>query len=100
MANLIKAYLTRDGLPKNKEFIPGDVLIFEKTIKKFFWDDEIIDKLYIFDLNRKVRFISEKKHMVGKFIIKEIDLRNYLGKHWDKYKLSYIYTLKIPLELI
>lgn len=33
MANLIKAYLTKDGLPKNKEFIPGDVLIFEKTKK-------------------------------------------------------------------
>jgi hypothetical protein len=57
MANLIKAYLTKDGLPKNKEFIPGDVLIFEKTKKSFFWNDEIIDKLYIFDLNRKVRFI-------------------------------------------
>lgn len=100
MANLIKKYLTRKGLPKNREFIPGDVIVFEKTETSIFWNDEIIDKLYIFDLDRKVRFISEKKHKDNKFKVKKSDLKKYLGKHWNKYKFSYDYILEIPFELI
>lgn len=98
MANLIKAYFTRRGIPRNKDFIPGDVIVFERTNKRFLFEDEIFEELYIFDLNKKVRFISRKCQETNKFKIKDESLKMYLGKHWEKYKISYIYTLKIPFE--
>ena len=98
MANLVKAYLTRKGIPKNKEFIPGDIIVFEKTNSNLFFGDKITEELYILDLKRKIRYLTKKDIEERNFAIDDNMLKKHLGKHWEKYKLSYYYNLKIPFN--
>lgn len=96
MANLIKAYYTKSKIPKNIEFIPGDVIVFGKKINIIFMDEYIVEELYIVDLNRDPKFITKRCTICNNFHVNETQFTNSLGKHWRKYK-SRFFDLGLPI---
>ena len=95
MANLVKAYCTNYKIPKEKEFIPGDIIVFKKKINTCY-RIKIVEKLYIVNLNRDPIFISTKCQLCNRFHIKQIQYKNNLGNHWRKYREKYFYNLNLP----
>jgi hypothetical protein len=95
MANLVKTYYTEKKIPKNKEFIPGDIILFSKT-NTYVLDKSKIEELYIVNLNRNPHFITKKCTICDKFHINELKYKNHLGNHWRKYRSKYI-DLNLPI---
>lgn len=97
MANLITAYYTNKKIPKNIEFVPGDIIVLSRIINELFIGNDIILELYIVDLNRDPMFISKRCTICERFHINKTQYKNYLGNHWKKYKYRYFYNLGLPI---
>lgn len=96
MANLVKAYHTYKDIPKNKEFVPGDIIVYKQQNNNFFLEKEIIEKLYIVNLDRQPIYVTRNCLICNKFHINKIQYINCLGKHWKKYREKYYYNLGLP----
>ena len=96
MANLIKAYYTKKEIPKHKEFIPGDIIVFGKIENVIFVGEYLVEKLYIVDLNRDPQLITKRCPICYTFHVNQIQFSNFLGKHWKKYKYKF-FDLGLPI---
>ena len=96
MANLVTAYYTKTQIPKNKEFVPGDIIVFCKIKNVIFVGEHTVEELYIVDLYRNPMLIGKRCTICRKFHINPIQYINNLGNHWKKYKQRY-FDLGLPL---
>ncbi len=96
MANLITAYYTKTRIPKNIEFVPGDIIVLGKKENILFFGEHQLEELYIVDLYRIPMLIGKRCQICERFHINHTHYISYLGKHWKKYQQRY-FDIGLPL---
>ena len=95
MVNLITIYYT-EKLVKNKNHIPGSVIIICDFHNKIIISSKIMKDIYIVDLKRNLIYIGEMCINCYNFHIYDNKLQQILGKHWGKYKHRF-FELGVPI---